>query len=53
MKRILSIIAVCMACLGFALAGDSTLQGKIAIKKDSKMKTFIVFFPTRQETQSV
>lgn len=47
MKRILSIVTVCIACVGFALAacpGDNTLQEKTAIKKDSKMKTLIVYF---------
>lgn len=47
MKRILSIIAVYMACVSFALAAcpdGSTLQEKTAIKKDNEMKTLTVYF---------
>lgn len=47
MKRIFGIIAVYMACTGFALAacpGGSILPGEESVIKNNKMKTLIVYF---------
>ena len=48
MKRIFTIIAICMACAALAVAGNScgaTPQKKNTnVKSDNKMKTLIVYF---------
>lgn len=47
MKRLFSIIAVCLAYIGFSLAtcpGGGTLQKDITIKPNNEMKTLIVYF---------
>lgn len=47
MKRILCMIAVCLACTGFALAActnSGMSQKETTVKPNSKMKTLIVYF---------
>lgn len=47
MKRILCMIAVCLACTGFALAACINCgipQKRAIVKPNSKMKTLIVYF---------
>ena len=47
MRRIFSILAICMACAALTVAGNScgtTPQKNTNVKSDNKMKTLIVYF---------